>query len=88
MTNKELQKALRELGFTLTRVPGEPERWKLTKEKPITCECTDPRCPVHAGVSKCSKLAEATVRRIDMDSGGIPMCEECAKDAMESGVFD
>lgn len=35
-----------------------------------------------------SNLEYPGVRRIDMDSGGIPMCEGCAKDALESGVFD
>jgi len=51
------------------------------------CECADPGCPVCAG--KCKHHAKSVAFRIDMeDRTGTPMCERCANDAMDSGVFD
>ena len=56
----------------------------------MTCQCCDPGCPVHEGKSECSRPAKTTVRRIDMDDGKTTfrMCNKCADDALESGVFD
>lgn len=52
------------------------------------CECTDPGCPIHPGKSECSFLAATTLYRVDMeDQTGTLMCERCADDAYEAGVF-
>lgn len=54
----------------------------------MDCYCTDPGCPVHKGRSACYHKGEITVYRDDMqDETGTPMCEDCAADALESGVF-
>jgi hypothetical protein len=53
----------------------------------MRCECADPGCPVHRGAD-CTRKANALLRRIDMDDeSGEYMCESCAEDALESGVF-
>lgn len=52
------------------------------------CECTDPGCPVHKGKSDCRNYARTIVYRVDMnDETGTAMCNRCADDAMDSGVF-
>jgi len=52
------------------------------------CQCCDRGCPVHSGKSECGKKASTVAVRIDMDDQtGTPMCEGCAADAMDSGVF-
>ena len=52
------------------------------------CECSDPGCPVHKGISSCSRLAITVLYRVDMeDRTGTAMCEGCASDAFESGLF-
>ncbi len=52
------------------------------------CGCTDSGCPAHHGCPDCRREATARVYRIDMtDETGTPMCEDCAADALESGVF-
>jgi len=51
-----------------------------------TCQDADPECPVCHG--HCQNPATTTLYRVDMeDATGTPMCEACANDAMESGVF-
>lgn len=51
------------------------------------CLCSDPGCPVSHGGS-CYEWATCRVFRIDMnDEDGTPMCDDCAADALESGVF-
>ena len=53
---------------------------------PLNCECSDPACPVCRG--KCREKAETILFRIDMqDRTGTAMCEPCADDAMDSGLF-
>lgn len=53
----------------------------------MICECSDPRCPAHAGPS-CEQVATATLYRVDMtDETSTAMCSGCADDAMESGLF-
>lgn len=53
------------------------------------CQCADSGCPVHTGVPHCAHASLTTVYRVDMDDKtGTAMCEECANDAMASGVFD
>jgi hypothetical protein len=61
---------------------------RLARSRP--CECGDPGCPVHPGVSECAKRGRRVVRRIDMDDGEtrFVMCDGCAQDALDSGVFD
>ena len=50
------------------------------------CECRDPGCPVCHG--QCKAPAAMTLYRVDMeDSTGTDMCEACASDALEAGVF-
>ena len=52
------------------------------------CECADPGCPIHRGVSHCGESAVVTLKRIDMeDRAGTMMCRACADDALESGLF-
>ena len=53
------------------------------------CDCTDPGCPAHGGVSQCRTAAAVRLRRVDwgIDAGYLRMCQACADDAMESGVF-
>jgi hypothetical protein len=52
------------------------------------CQCTDPGCPVHKSNPICWETADARVYRIDTeDHSGTWMCEGCASDAMDSGVF-
>lgn len=50
------------------------------------CKCSDPGCPEHPGKSKCIKKATHALLRIDL-GGMVDMCEGCASDALESGVF-
>ena len=53
----------------------------------MTCQCSDGGCPVHKG-RNCKRVAETTVFRVDMeDVDGTPMCDGCASDALDSGVF-
>ena len=63
------------------------------QDKPTTpppdclCECADPGCPIHPGCP-CDCGATTIVYRIDMDdTAGTAMCERCAEDALDSGVF-
>ena len=54
----------------------------------MRCECFDSGCPVHPHISTCGKKATVTVFRVDMeDNCGTIMCDECASDALNSGVF-
>ena len=51
----------------------------------VLCMCVDSGCTCGGN---CQKHAETTLYRIDMeDYTGTDFCEECAADAMESGVF-
>jgi hypothetical protein len=56
----------------------------------LLCECGDSGCPIHEGKNECSKSPTCIVRRIDMDKGTtkFSMCNGCASDALDSGVFD
>lgn len=52
------------------------------------CECHDKGCPAHQGADECNSTSRITLYRIDMeDHTGTPMCDYCADDAFESGVF-
>ena len=52
------------------------------------CECTDKLCPVHEGSESCSNSLSKNIVRIDMeDITGTDMCEDCAEDALASGIF-
>lgn len=51
----------------------------------MKCECKDPNCTCK-GI--CAMPAETTLYRIDMaDETGSQMCDGCAEDAINSGVF-
>ena len=64
--------------------PITPQRVRVPP--PQFCECGDPGCPVCEG--HCRKPARTTVYRSDMeDETGTPMCEGCAADCMDSGLF-
>mgnify|MGYP001557959701 FL=1 len=68
--------------------PSQVESVVAEAKKLGPCECGDPGCPMHKGKSKCKEQATRKVRRIDMgDSDYIPMCDGCADDALDSGVF-
>jgi len=59
-----------------------------SKSANFACECGDPGCPVHKGSEKCSAKPTQRLYRIDMeDETGTDMCDGCAEDAMDSGVF-
>lgn len=50
------------------------------------CECSDPGCPVCKG--ECKNTATQCLVRVDMeDQTGTLMCDGCADDAFESGLF-
>lgn len=52
------------------------------------CECSDPWCPVHDGVSRCINRRKNLLFRVDMeDHTGTWMCSGCADDAFDSGLF-
>lgn len=52
------------------------------------CQCTDHQCPAHESVAFCINEAEVVMVRCDSeDETGIPMCEHCAEDAIESEIF-
>ena len=52
----------------------------------MRCECSDPGCKCCHG--HCRKPAEQTLCRVDMeDETGTLMCEGCADDAFDSGLF-
>jgi len=54
--------------------------------KMLLCECSDPGCPVCYGA--CKEVAIEVLYRADMDDEtGTMMCEDCAADALESGLF-
>lgn len=58
-------------------------------EKLGKCQCGDSDCREHKGSSTCENEAAHIMYRIDMeDRNGTPMCEECASDAFESGLFE
>ena len=69
----------------MTTVAGSP---KTIRPRP-DCECGDSGCPEHKGMNFCRNVGRRTVRRIDMEDGEtrFKMCEGCAADALESGVF-
>jgi hypothetical protein len=53
------------------------------------CKCKDTGCPEHYGFSQCRNVAMLDLYRTDMtDETGTGFCENCASDAMESGMFD
>lgn len=52
------------------------------------CQCGDPGCPMHDDQGGCNRVATDRLYRTDMDDEtGTPMCEGCADDAFESGLF-
>lgn len=52
------------------------------------CECAYPGCPVHKGTSDCREFANVILYRVYMeDNTGTAMCEDCAEDALLSGLF-
>lgn len=62
----------------------------------MICECSDPKCLVHTDddsrstgkLSECQNVGTVTLYRVDMeDETGTVMCEDCANDAYESGLF-
>jgi hypothetical protein len=54
----------------------------------IPCECHDAGCSAHAGIHFCTEPRTVTLYRVDMDDEtGTPMCDGCAGDACDSGLF-
>jgi len=52
------------------------------------CECADPECVHHKGISDCKDTANTIMYRIDMDdTSGTLMCDDCANDATQGGLF-
>lgn len=59
--------------------------FEIVYRKP--CQCADPACPVCSG--KCHNHATETLYRVDMaDETGTALCEACASDAYDSGLFN
>ena len=59
----------------------------LANETAIPCGCVDPACPVHTNEA-CPMPATGILYRVDMDdTTGTNMCDDCAEDALDSGVF-
>ena len=57
--------------------------------KRLKCKCSDKGCPIHNGKAECYEKSDLLLYRIDqVDEVGTAMCDGCADDAMESGVFD
>lgn len=55
--------------------------------KQLSCGCSDRLCPACHG--DCEAVATQMLKRTDMsDVYDIPMCDDCAADAMTVGVFD
>jgi hypothetical protein len=53
------------------------------------CECADAGCPGHKGKNRCHYPVAHVMFRVDMeDKTGTAMCEGCATDAFESGLFE
>lgn len=53
-----------------------------------TCQCSDPGCHAHPGTPNCERPATITLYRVDMtDYSGTDFCDDCAADALESGLF-
>jgi len=74
------------MGEAVDPLGVQAPRQRVKIPPPHFCECGDPGCPVCHG--KCRKPARTTVYRSDMeDEMGTPMCEGCAADCVESGVF-
>jgi len=60
-----------------------------TECEQFPCMCSDPDCPIHRGMRQCMHEATCTAYRVDMsDESGTLMCDECANDAMKSGLFN
>ncbi len=58
----------------------------LKKAGKNLCQCVDRGCPHCKG--GCPDKATVIVYRSDMDdANGTPMCDDCANDAIDSGVF-
>jgi hypothetical protein len=51
------------------------------------CKCADAGCPVHTGKTACGGKATVVLVRVDMDNARVLFCQECAEDALQSGVF-
>lgn len=53
-----------------------------------TCQCFDTACNVNHGAVGCEIAPAFALYRVDMeDRTGTAMCEHCAEDAVESGLF-
>jgi hypothetical protein len=77
----------RELFMDKTLKPEDFEIIPMSKPK-VSCQCSDPGCPVHAGKSSCTHRAITALVRVDMeDITGTAFCRACADDAFESGLF-
>lgn len=56
-----------------------------------SCECADIEClsENRGGCSPCGKPATVALRRVDWhEDSPLFMCEGCAEDALESGLFE
>lgn len=52
------------------------------------CECFDKGCKAHLNLDHCNEDATVTLWRVDMtDETGTQFCDDCAEDAIESGLF-
>jgi hypothetical protein len=52
------------------------------------CNCSDRWCHAHRGTSACAGRGNTILYRVDMnDLTGTVFCDDCASDALDSGLF-
>ena len=79
--------------ISLLMTMGHPDNkgwasYALERESTMRCECHDPGCEMHPGISDCQNVADTVLQRIDLvGESRTAFCEECAMDAESSGVF-
>lgn len=64
-----------------------PNGTRTLKYRHDTCQCADRGCPMHLNVSDCDGAQEYRCTRVDMENAHVMMCEGCADDAAETGLF-
>ena len=53
------------------------------------CECVDPACAAHPGISTCHALGLIILRSVDLpDATGTLLCAQCRDVALDSGRFE
>lgn len=74
-------KTASELKTKLNNLDNFHERGRKDKKR---CGCCNKECH---GNGICYNYPEFELYRVDMDGGSVAMCETCAEDAVENGLF-